>query len=185
LPDEALIKALLSQDPQRWQILDYVRSLGLPDCWIGAGFVRNAVWDHLHGRPPAPVTGDVDVVWFDPTQLAPATDTQIEARLRNLDFSIDWSVKNQARMHLRNADPGYASTFDALSHWPETATAIAVRRTATDDCDICAPFGFADLLALQVRPTPSFIGQKYPLFLDRVRQKQWLEHWPLLKLAEP
>jgi len=24
---------------------------------IGAGFVRNAVWDHLHGPPLAPLTG--------------------------------------------------------------------------------------------------------------------------------
>ncbi|WRQ77412.1 nucleotidyltransferase family protein [Pseudomonas saxonica] len=31
-----------------------VRSLNLPDCWIGAGFLRNAVWDYLHGRSPSP-----------------------------------------------------------------------------------------------------------------------------------
>lgn len=47
---EKALQTLISSDAQRWHLLDIVRSLALPDCWIGAGFVRNAVWDHLHGR---------------------------------------------------------------------------------------------------------------------------------------
>ncbi|MBV8613672.1 MAG: nucleotidyltransferase family protein [Acetobacteraceae bacterium] len=46
-------RAVLFNDPLRWRLLALARSLALPDCWIGAGFVGNAVWDHPHGRPPA------------------------------------------------------------------------------------------------------------------------------------
>ncbi|WP_404943225.1 nucleotidyltransferase family protein, partial [Pseudomonas sp. DP16D-T1] len=48
--NSSTIQAIISDDPIRRRMLEIVRSLNLPDCWIGAGFVRNAVWDHLHGR---------------------------------------------------------------------------------------------------------------------------------------
>ncbi|MGH8392414.1 MAG: nucleotidyltransferase family protein, partial [Pseudomonas sp.] len=34
------VQTLISSDPLRWHLLAVVRSLALPDCWIGAGFVR-------------------------------------------------------------------------------------------------------------------------------------------------
>ncbi|MDD2059113.1 nucleotidyltransferase family protein [Pseudomonas putida] len=79
-----------------------MRSLHLPDCWIGAGFVRNAVWDYLHGRDSSPVSTDVDVIWFDAKRCTPDQDDALEAILRDLDPNVMWSVKNQARMHVQN-----------------------------------------------------------------------------------
>ncbi len=52
------VQRLLLTDPLRMQALLAVRDLQLPDAWIGAGFVRDAVWDHLHGYGQRPVTGD-------------------------------------------------------------------------------------------------------------------------------
>ena len=161
-----------------------VRSLGLADGWIAAGFVRNAVWEHLHGTPSSALAGDVDVIWFDPLRAEPATDAALEARLRTLDAGVRWSVRNQARMHLRNGDAPYASATDALRFWPETATAIAVRQTERGDLEWVAPFGLDDLFDLIVRPTPHFRGAKRGLFLDRVRTKQWLRDWPRLSFGE-
>ena len=151
----------------------------MPDCWIGAGFVRSAVWDHLHGLSASLPNGDVDVVWFDPERADPGEDAALEARLRAVDPALDWSVRNQARMHWRNGDAAYASCADALRHWPETATAVAVRRTGRDGCDIAAPFGLGDLFALVVRPTPGFRAQVYR---DRIAHKRWAERWPRLRI---
>ena len=176
------IRAILSNDPLRWRLLALVRSLDLPDCWIGAGFVRNAVWDHLHGRPPAAPPGDVDVAWFDPGRAHPSEDKALEAALRGLEPGVNWSVKNQARMHLRNGDAPYASAVDAMRYWPETATAVAVRRTAQDSCEIAAPFGLDDLFRLVLRPTPGFAGERHGAFLARVQAKGWLAAWPKLRM---
>jgi Nucleotidyltransferase len=55
---------IIRGDARRWAVLAQVRALGLPDCWVAAGFVRDAVWDHLHGYAPQ-LLGDVDVIWFD------------------------------------------------------------------------------------------------------------------------
>ncbi len=178
----ATLQAILADDPLRCRVLAMVRSLGLPDCWVGAGFVRNAVWDHLHGRLRSRPAGDVDVVWFCAERAGRAEDAEVEAALRALDPTIDWSVKNQARMHLRNGDPPYASTVDAMRCWPETATAVAARQTQRGACEIAAPFGLGDLFGLALRPTPRFAGGKRGVYLDRVQSKGWLAAWPLLRI---
>jgi hypothetical protein len=174
--------ALLLSDPCRMRLLGIVEGLRLPDSWIGAGFVRTAVWDHLHSRAPSAPAGDVDVVWFDRTSRSADDDRAIEDALAAREPSARWSVKNQARMHARNGDPPYASTEDALRHWPETATAVAVR-SAAGALDILAPCGLGDLFAMIVRPTAAFTGDRLAVVQERVRSKLWLERWPLVRLA--
>lgn len=174
-----MIATLLRADAARWRILGLVRDLGLPDGWIGAGFVRNAVWDALHGRAPS-LDGDVDVVWFDPARVDAAEDARIEATLRASAPEVAWSVRNQARMHGRNGDAPYASTSDAMRHWPETATTVAVRRTPDDSVEVIAPYGTEDLLGLRLRPTPRFAVEKRDVLDARAAEKRWRERWPLL-----
>jgi hypothetical protein len=173
----------LSCDQERSRILGLVQSLHLPDCWIGAGFVRDAVWDDRHGRPPSKPDGDVDVVWFDPRRADPAEDRALQQRLKALDPDIAWAVKNQSRMYIRNDDAPYASVMDALRFWPETATSVAVRQTEHLGLEIAAPFGLDDLFGLIVTPGPRFHAAKRELLLDRVRTKQWLRRWPGLTLT--
>lgn len=38
-----------------------------------------------------------------------------------------WSVKNQARMHLKNGFDSYNSSFDGVAHFTEIPTVIAVK----------------------------------------------------------
>jgi uncharacterized protein len=177
------LTAILSADPLRWEALRLARSLALPDCWIAAGFVRDAVWDHLHGRPPGHPAGDVDVIWYDPARPEAETDRAIEQRPRGLSASFAWSVKNQARMHRRNGDPPYASAADAMRSWPETATAVAVRLSSADMLEINAPFGLDDLFGLRLVPTAAFLVRKRALFEQRVADKAWLCRYPLLQPA--
>lgn len=96
-----LVQHIMQAYSLRGHLLGVVRALRLPDCWVGAGFVRNAVWKHQHQRNPLPPDGDVDVIWFDPLLVDPDGDRQLEAALRAAEPSVMWSVKNQARMHAR------------------------------------------------------------------------------------
>ena len=121
------------------------------------------------------------MIWHDPHHIDAAEDRKHEAALRAVDQEIAWSVKNQARMHGRNGDEPYASASEAMRCWPETATAVAVRRVGTDRCEVAAPFGLTDLMQLVLRPTPRFVGEKRHVYEDRVRSKGWLTGWPLLR----
>lgn len=178
------LRALLKTESPRWQILQHVRALQLPDCWVAAGFVRSAVWDHLHGCTACSLPPDIDVIWFDPDNALPEQDAELEAQLLQVDNRFNWSVKNQARMHLRNGDQPYASATDAMIYWPETATAVAVRLAADDELEIAAPFGLDDLFDLVVRPTERFREEKRHQFVERLQNKQWLTKWPGLTVLD-
>ncbi|MGH6933346.1 MAG: nucleotidyltransferase family protein [Dongiaceae bacterium] len=179
-----VVAAYIAGDPCRLAVLKTVRGLDLPDWAIGAGFVRNAVWDHLHGRQGATPVADVDVLYFDRNGAEPARDQELDARLSQLLPGVPWSVKNQARMHLRNRDVPYRDTTDAIRHWLETPTAIAVRLTDQDEPELLAPYGTADLLAMIVRPTPS--GQRKPdQYRGRILAKRMVENWPRVAVIWP
>lgn len=180
----AQLCAIITADPLRMRVLDLVKALALPDCWVAAGFVRSAVWDHMHQRNVGTLPTDIDVIWFDPDRPGKALDAKLEAALRRSDGSLNWSVKNQARMHLHNADQPYRSAMDALTHWPETATAVGVRLGALGEIEVAAPLGLDDLFNLIVRPTAGFRAGKRQVYLDRLAAKRWSDTWPGLRILQ-
>lgn len=167
-------------------MLRAVEALELPDAWIGAGFVRNAVWDVLHGRAPEIGTpSDTDVVFVDTGDRSRAGEEAIERALCAALPGVIWSVRNQARMHLRNGDAPYTDTADAVAHWPETATAVAVR-VRGGAVELLAPYAVGDLVGLVVRPTPPTVAraEKMAEYRKRVAVKGWLVRWPRLVIAD-
>lgn len=178
--DSNLPSDLLVRDQLRWQALGIVEALNLPQGCIGAGFVRNLVWDHLHGRACDCREEDIDVLFYDQSTTDPAYDAEIEAKLRASAPDLNWSVKNQARMHLRNQDAPYISVEDAMRFWPETATAVAAMRSKSDVI-IIAPFGLFDLEGLILRPT-SAEPHKIAAFRTRVQAKNWRTRWPKVQV---
>jgi hypothetical protein len=173
------IETFIAAQPAMVTILRAVEALDLPDCWIGAGFVRNAVWDALHDRPWSASHGDIDVAFFDGSDANPARDRSIEIELGGSIPGERWSVKNQARMHIRNGDSPYMDTADALRHWPETCTAVAARSVGRR-IELLAPFGIRDLASLIVSPTPAF-ALKIEIYRRRIVDKAWAERWPRLQ----
>jgi hypothetical protein len=172
---ELQIKEWLFADDSMMDILRAVRDLELPDCWIGAGFLRNKVWDELHNSQYRSLF-DIDVIYFEEGGSEAEEHEQI-ARLKTRIPEGKWSVKNQARMHVRNGHSPYENCIDAISFWPETATAIAVRVTESDDLEFLAPNGFRDLFSLQIRKSPKASQQ---VFEERSRKKKWKSYWMYL-----
>jgi hypothetical protein len=106
-----------------------------------------------------------------------------ELKLSTLMSDMPWSVKNQARMHLRNDDAPYASCADAIRCWPETASAVAVKTDAAGELRLLASLGLDDLLAGIIRPTPRF-KSKMGIFRERQAKKDWRSVWPQLRRVE-
>jgi uncharacterized protein len=176
------IAEFLGQQPHIMKCLTVVEALRIEDCWVGAGLIRNAVWNHLHGFPIDAVPGsDVDVVFCDSNDASLARDLSIERRLCRQHPDIPWSVHNQARMAAANGDPPYRNVADAIRCWPETATAIAAR-IDSGHVKVIAPHGIGDLVGLIVRPTPTF-ASKMPVYRKRVAEKSWRQRWPNLKFV--
>ncbi|MGO4138492.1 nucleotidyltransferase family protein [Rhizobium brockwellii] len=150
--------------------------------YLGGGLVRNGVWDYLHGYASPTAVDDVDVAYFNGLDVEKRHDEDIEKKLSGRIPNARWSVKNQARMHLVNCEAAYASLENAISHWPETATAIVVRLTPTGKLEFIAPYGFDDLLRLNVTNTPAF-ANRVDVIKERIDQKNWLVLWPRLRVS--
>lgn len=185
----ARVLRLMAGDPWRMAVLRTVRALDLPDCWVAAGFVRTCVWDSLHGHTRPTALGDVDVVYFDAADTDPATDKAHDRGLAGLwpagRPAVPWEVKNQARMHRRHGDAPYADTSDALCHWLETPTAVAVRMDASGALALLAPLGLGDLFAMRLAPTPYALEHRLTDYRARVAGKPWAKQWPRLKIVVP
>ncbi|WP_404450212.1 nucleotidyltransferase family protein [Sutcliffiella horikoshii] len=171
---------LIKSDEWMMEILRAAKSLNLPDWWICAGFVRTKVWDTLHrytNRTPLP---DIDVIYFDNNDVCEEKEKQLERRLLQLYPSAPWSVKNQARMHVINHLPPYADSTEAMSNFPETATAIGVKLDQDNQLQLVAPCGIQDLLNLVVKPTPLYkkSTEHTSIYEKRLKQKNWQALWP-------
>jgi hypothetical protein len=175
--------SILRARPDLIEKLALAAELRLPDAWIGAGLIRNAVWDAVSDATTPQHPSDIDVVFFDPQDCTLERERVLEVALLTSSPCFRWSVKNQARMHERAGDPPYANTADAIGRWPETCTAIAAR-LAKGRVEILAPHGVSDLLGLIVRPTPAF-GQRAEVFESRVREKAWAKRWPGVIVVRP
>lgn len=178
----AFVKQTVIESAWHFDVLKCVRAQNLPDWAIGAGFVRNLIWDRLHGFDDVTPLNDIDVIYFDAGACDGASDARIEARLRRDFPDVPWSVKNQARMHVANGDAAYRDTCDAVAYWLETPTAICVRLDYEDRVHLCAPHGLEDLLGLRVRPTPAG-RRKAEQYNCRVMDKGWQEIWPKLDIT--
>lgn len=184
-PDlERRLDAILRQAPLRLQVFEIVRSLALPDWAVGAGFIRAAVWDALSGYDTASPVDDIDVLYFDRENCDPRHDETIEQRLRDMDPALPWSVRNQARMHIRNGDGPYGSTADALRFWLETPTCVAVRLDAEGRLEIMAPYGLHDLFSMSIRPTSRGRARKAE-YAARIAKKGWQARWPNVTIELP
>ncbi len=170
--------------PWRLDALRAVAALGLPDCWIAAGFLRNPIWDRLHGYTEATPLNDLDVVYFDPEDRSKERDAALEQELLKLSPGLPWSVRNQARMHATNGDRPYTSTEDALRHWLETVSAVGIRLARTGELELLAPFGFDDILALTVRPTPHARSHRPAAYRARMIRKNRSAIWPGVTVIE-
>ncbi len=175
-----IIKDWIGNDSDRMRALCLASTLQLNDWCIAAGFVRNLVWDKLHEKETPTPLSDIDLVYFDPNDIAAVKDRQFEAQLK-VHSRLPWSIKNQARMHTRNNDNPYTSTYDAMSYWVEIETAVGAKLSATGEIEIVAPFGVANLF----RGTITINGKRRKPgdFYKRIRNKNWLSQWPNLKVS--
>jgi len=173
----SLVADIIAQDPVGMEQLRAVRTLGLPDWCIAAGFVRNRVWDHLHGIQPPRPPADIDVLYYDAGDLSKEPEARYEALLGELKPGLPWQVRNQARMHVWKGLPQHKSTADSMIYWLETVTAVGVRLEADGTLTVIAPLGVDDLVNLRCRPT-AFGRTRRDEYENRVAGKRWRELWP-------
>jgi uncharacterized protein len=157
--------------------------LNLPNWYIGAGCIAQPVWNHFHGYSLESHISDVDLIYFDPTDLSfEAEDAVIKKAAEFFkDFPIPVDIKNQARVHLWYPErfgykiSPYLSIEQAIDTWPTTSTAVALRPHGSDHI-VYAPFGLDDLFSLKIKPNKVQITQE----IYEAKCQKWGKYWPKL-----
>ena len=177
---------LIRSAPWLMSILETVRECNPPDWLVGAGVIRNLVWDHLHQyQTPTPTT-DIDVIFFDPDDFSPERDHIVQQQLEQRLPDVPWEAVNQAAVHTWYEDafgvavPELHSSEEAVGTWPETATSVAVRLLPTDEISIVAPCGLSDLFHMILRRNPCRVTRER--FVLRLQSKQILHKWPRVQV---
>ena len=201
---------IIKRDPFRVRCLRALRALDLPQGYIGAGFVRNAIWDALHQKATPTPLNDIDVIYFsggtNPPQrdvsadnaleLAPqpqlyspslaATKSEVKAQERDIERELARMVP-QANWQVKNQ----ARMHLAHEHAPykncHEAISYWIERETCVAVRLLASDDL-DILApfgldANFAGTIS-INPKYPrpdVFKQRLASKNWLTVWPLLK----
>lgn len=160
------------------------RELGLAHWCIGAGALRNLVWDALHGHAQPSAPADVDFAYFCGQDLSPARDAELQRRLCALCPGLPWEVTNQAGVHLwfescfGQAVAPLRSLDEAIATWPEPATAVGVWLDGQDRLHVIAPHGLGDLLGMRVRRNP--VRVSIETYRERCASKRYEQRWPLV-----
>ncbi|WP_328589872.1 nucleotidyltransferase family protein [Derxia lacustris] len=185
----AELVALVRADATLMRALAAVRALGLPDACIGAGAIRNRVWDRLHGfDQPSSAKADIDVIFFDAAETRVERDHALEHQLKAAVPDLAWEVVNQAGVHLwfeeafGYAAPPLLSLEDGVASWPEIATCVAVRLAADDGIEVIAPFGLDDLFGLVCRRNAARV--RPGTYRARLLTKGWKRRWPRLNIVQ-
>lgn len=175
------IRRLVESDKWMMQVLLAAEKLDLPDWWIGAGFLRNKVWNAIEDNDSHSDT-DVDLVYFNSSDVKPETDWSYDEKMKQNSPFADWEIRNQARMHYVNNFEPYTSTTNGISNWVETATCTAVK---LEDGNLKFIFchGINDLVNLVARPTARFqTDELIATFNNHIQNKNWKRKWPHLKV---
>ena len=156
----AALETIVRAEPVLMAALVTLRALELPDPLIGSGAIYNTVWNSLTGRVPLTGIKDIDVVYFDHSDLSYEAEDRViqRAALAFAQLPLPVEVRNQARVHLwfpqkfGTPYPQLRSSAEMMNYFASRTHAVSIRLEADDRLSIFAPFGLDDVFAFRITP---------------------------------
>ncbi|MGL4965328.1 MAG: nucleotidyltransferase family protein [Inquilinus sp.] len=173
------------ENPVNAALMQRLPGLGLPQCFLTAGCLFQAVWNRRSGQPSETSVKDYDVFYFDDRDLSwEAEDAVIrEAAALCADLGAPVEIKNQARVHLWYKQrfgsdyPQLRSATEGIDRYLVQCTCIGIE-VATGR--LYAPNGLEDMADGVLRPNP--LNPSPELF--RAKCEAYRVRWPWLTIAE-
>lgn len=162
------LESIIRETPELMTVLQRLHRIELPDHLVGGGAIYQTVWNVLTRRSRRHGIKDIDVIYFDGSDLSYDAEVRVINALKDLfsDVEIPVEVRNQARVHL-----WFATRFgfpvspltrskDALLRYCTKAHAVAVRLEDGDRLHIEAPFGLEDVFAFRIAPNYALANRR-------------------------
>jgi hypothetical protein len=159
----AALEAILRADSLIWRALREARELALPDWRIVSGALYNTVWNSLTGRPSGHGIKDIDLFYFDASDLSYEAEDCVIRRAAT-HFATEGppvEVRNQARVHLwykahfgRPIEP-LCSTDQSIARFAALTHSVGARLEPDGRLDIHAPYGLEPIFSFRLIPNLS------------------------------
>lgn len=180
----AVLEQMIRAEPVLMQVLVGLRDLGLNDWLLVSGAIYNSVWNQLTGKPALTGIKDIDVTYFDDSDLSyEAEDKVIKKVLAHFEgCPVPIEVRNQARVHLwfpekfNQPFSPLTSSEEMLSRYASKTHAVGARLDADDKLIVMAPFGLDLIFSFRIVPNHALPNNKMAHDLKGARAKSvWSE----------
>jgi hypothetical protein len=184
------LEAIIRSSPLLMEVLAGLRDDGLPDHLLVAGAIYNLVWNRLTGKPDLTGINDVDVFYYDASDLSWDAEDVVIKRLdtRFAHLPLPVQVRNQARVHLwfpqkfGTAFEPLTSSAEMLGRYASETHSVGARLDADDTMTIVAPFGLDHIFSMRIVPNPVLANKKAHEAKAARAQSMWPEvtvlPWP-------
>lgn len=181
-----ILEKILMKNKDLVSILKVLESIGIDNCYVGAGSINQTVFNYYHGYQFNYGIKDYDVVYFDEDLSYEKEDKVIKVIKNRLGILSDMvDVKNEARVHLwynekyQTKREPYSSVEDAIASWGATITCVGVRMK-NSKLEVYAPYGLEDIFGMIIRPVKKAFSKE----MYDERAIRWQKKWPMLKKIE-
>ena len=190
LPFEAQRAAFLdivSRDALLSDALGRARRLALPDWLLVSGALYNTFWNELTGKPSGYGVRDVDLFYFDDSDLSYEAEDGVIAAAAPVfaGLPLPVEVRNQARVHLWYSQkfgqpcPRYTSSRESVTYFASKTHAVGVRFDAHGQLDLVAPFGLDDVFSFRITPNRVMDNRR----THEAKGKRARECWPEIEVV--
>lgn len=164
----AALEQIIRTSPLLMEVLVGLRADRLPDQLLVAGAIYNLVWNRLTGKPDLTGINDIDVFYYDASDIGwDAEDVvikRLDAKFAHLPIPVQ--VRNQARVHLwfpqkfgTSFEP-LTSSAEMLGRYASETHSVGARLEADDTITIVAPFGLDHIFSMRIVPNPVLANKK-------------------------
>jgi hypothetical protein len=156
----AALEAIVRAEPVLMEVLTLARQLALPDCWLVSGAIYNSVWNVLTGRPSLRGVKDIDLFYFDASDLSYEAEDAVITRAAPIFVHLPRPVeiRNQARVHLwyeGHFGQPYAplqSSREGIDRFASTTHSVGLQLDGQGRLLVYAPYGLDEMFSFRLTP---------------------------------
>lgn len=179
---QAVFLDIVRSSPLLTDVLNRAQRLNLPDWYIVSGAVYNLVWNVLTGRPETHGIKDVDLFYYDASDISYEAEDRIIKAGDEIFYGVTLPVeiRNQARVHLWYEKhfglvcPPLQSSKNSIERFASKTHAVGIRLEPDGRLGFYAPFGLDDMFSLRMTPNPVADNRE----THHVKSLRAQQNWP-------
>jgi len=174
-----LLEEIIRKNAEVFHVIETFSRFNLNNAYVCAGCIFQTVWNYLSGFDVNHGINDIDIIYFDGSDLSSEAENEIIHKINGFYSGIGYKldINNEARVHLWYEKefgfkiPPYSSSEHAINTWMSTS-AIGVTYNE-NKLQVYAPYGLNDMYGKIIRPNKLLLTKEQYEY----KAKKWQSTW--------